>query len=43
MYVKFLPEYLNPDPYLSHFTSINVCGVTIAPKVCGGYNRFLLI
>ena len=36
MCVKLLPGDLNPDPYPSHPTSTYTCGVTIAPRVCGG-------
>ena len=33
MYVKLLPEELNPGPYLPHPTNTYTCGVTIAPRV----------
>ena len=36
MYVNLIPEDLNPDPCLPHLTSIYTCGVTTAPRVCGG-------
>ena len=36
MCVKLSPKNLNPDPYLPHLTNTYTCGVTIAPRVCGG-------
>ena len=36
MCVKLSPKDLNPNPYPPHPTSTYTCGVTIAPRVCGG-------
>ena len=36
MYVKFPLEDLNPDSYPPHLTGTYICGVTTAPRVCGG-------
>ena len=36
MYVKLPPEDLNLNSYPPHPTSTYTCGVTIAPRVCGG-------
>ena len=36
MCVKLSLGDLNPNPCPPHSTSIYTCGVTIAPKVCGG-------
>ena len=36
MCVKFPHRDLNPNHYLPHPTSTYTCGVTTAPKVCGG-------
>ena len=36
MFVKLPSEDLNPSPYPLHLTSTYTCGVTIAPRVCGG-------
>ena len=36
MCVKLPPGDLNPDPCPSHLTNTYTCGVTIAPRVCGG-------
>ena len=36
MCVKLSPGDLNPGPCLPHPTSIYSCGVTTAPRVCGG-------
>ena len=36
MCVKFPPGDLNLSPYPPHPTSIYTCGVTTAPRVCGG-------
>ena len=36
MCVKLPPGDLNPDPCPPHPTSIYTCGVTTAPRVCGG-------
>ena len=41
MYVKLLPKNLNLDLCPSHPTSTYTCGVTIAPKVCGGQEHIL--
>ena len=30
------PGILNPSPCPPHSTSTYICGVTIAPRVCGG-------
>ena len=39
--MKLPPGDLNPDLYPPHPTSIYTCGVTIAPRVCGGIKSFL--
>ena len=36
MCVKLPPGDLNLGPYPPHPTSTYTCGVTIAPRVCGG-------
>ena len=36
MCMKLPPGDLNSGPYPSHPTSIYTCGVTTAPRVCGG-------
>ena len=36
MCVKLYSRDLNPGPYPPHLISTYICGVTIAPKVCGG-------
>ena len=40
MCVELPPRDLNPDPCPPHSTNTNtyICGVTIAPKICGGKN-----
>ena len=45
MYVKLPPGELNLDscPLPPHHTSIYTCGVTTAPKVCGGVSDKLLL
>ena len=35
MYVKLPSRDLNFSPYPPHLTSTYICGVTIAPRVCG--------
>ena len=42
MCVKFPPENLNSDLYLSHPTKSYTYGITIAPRVCGSYDYFIL-
>jgi len=37
MYVKLSPENLNHNSYPPHPINIYICGVTIAPNVCGGH------
>ena len=34
---------LNPSPYLPHPTIIYTCGVTIAPRVCGGQHMCVCV
>ena len=41
MYVKLFSGDLNSDLCLLHPTSIYTCGVTTAPRVCGGTFFFL--
>ena len=36
MCVKLSPRNLNSSPWPPHPINIYTCGVTIAPKVCGG-------
>ena len=36
MCVELAPKNLNPGFYLLDHISIYTCGVTIAPKACGG-------
>ena len=38
MCVKLPSRDLNPGPWPLHPTSTYTCGMTIAPKVCGGDN-----
>ena len=42
MCVMLSPRDLNPDPYPPHPTSTYTCGVTVAPRVCGGKNNSFL-
>ena len=37
MCVKFSLGDLNSSPYFPHLTNTYTCGVTIIPKVCGGF------
>ena len=41
MYVKLPPKDLNLDLCPLHPTSTYTCGVTIAPRVCGGQEHIL--
>ena len=41
MCVKLPPGDLNPGPCPPHPTSTYTCGVTIAPRVCGGNSNGL--
>ena len=40
--VKLSPGDLNPDPSPPHPTSTYICGVTIAPRMCGGIDIYLV-
>ena len=42
MCVKLLPGDLNPGPCPSHPTNTYTCGVTIAPRVCGGGKNHII-
>lgn len=42
MCVKFSPRDLNTLILASHTPQILICGVTIAPRVCGGKKVHLL-
>ena len=39
MCVKLPPGDLNPDPCPPHPTSTYTCGMTIAPRMCGGHTH----
>ena len=43
MYVKLPPGDMNLGPYPPHLTNTYTCGVTIAPRLCGGFLENLLI
>ena len=43
MCVKLPPRDLNPGPCPPHPTSTYTCGVTIAPRVCGGTIAYYIL